>query len=140
MCYGVNIQNSKVDKKQRLLAFKMKHHRPKRIRDEFLRTKEEPAGKRMEIFLEVGEQPECDSSDEKSRRVNMLRARMDEDRLRVLNWMEKKKKEELSITFDMVDNGEEVTEDDRRILKLISMVKTCLTCMTYLENRFGNMW
>ena len=45
----------------------------------------------------------------------MLRARMDEDRLRVLNWMEKKKKEEeeLSTTFDMVDNGEGVTDNDQ---------------------------
>jgi hypothetical protein len=42
-------------------------------------------------------------------------ARMDKDRLRVLNWMEKKKteEEELSTTFDMVDNGEGVTEDDQ---------------------------
>ena len=90
------------EEKQRLLAFKMKHQRPKRIRDEALRTKGEPAGKRMKIFLEAGDQPECDSIDEKSRRVNILRVRMDEDRLRVLNWMEKKKKEEeeLSTTFD----------------------------------------
>ena len=39
------------EEKQRLLAFKMKHQRPKRTRAEDLQTKGEPAGKWMRIFL-----------------------------------------------------------------------------------------
>jgi hypothetical protein len=45
----------------------------------------------MKIFLEAGDQPECDSMDEKSRKTNLLKARMAEDIIRVLNLMEKKR-------------------------------------------------
>ena len=92
--------------KQRLMAFKQKHLRPKRTRDEAKKPTDEPTGKRMKLFLEAGNPPDSDDLDmadwlekdeERCRRVNELKARLAEDKQRVLDWMNNKKKEEEAI-------------------------------------------
>ena len=49
--------------KQRLLAFKQKHQRPKRTREEAKKHTEEPTGKRIKLFLEAGNPPDSDELD-----------------------------------------------------------------------------
>ena len=92
--------------KQRLMAFKQKHLRPKRTRDEAKKPTDEPTGKRMKLFLEAGNPPDSDDLDmadwlekdeERCRRVIELKARLAEDKQRVLDWMNNKKKEEEAI-------------------------------------------
>ena len=92
--------------KQRLLAFKQKHQRPKRTREEAKKHTEEPTGKRIKLFLEAGNPPDSDELDmgtwlkkaeERCRRVGELRAKLAEEKQRILDWMENKKKDEEAV-------------------------------------------
>ena len=82
--------------KQKLLAFKQKHLRPKRTREDAKEPTDEPTGKRMKLFLEAGNPPDSEDLEngEGYRRLKELRAKMAEEKQRVLAWMENKNKED----------------------------------------------
>ena len=92
--------------KQRVLAFKQKHQRPKRTREEAKKKTEEPKGNRIKLFYEAGNPPDSDElemgawlekAEDRCRRVCELRVKLAEEKQRIPGWMENKKKEDEAV-------------------------------------------
>ena len=89
--------------KQRLLVFKSQHLRPKRSRDEAKKRTDEPLRKRIKLFPKAGNPPDSDDLDlgtwirnaeERCNRVGGLKTRMENEKKRILAWMDGKRKED----------------------------------------------